>query len=88
MEGDLRRERLTGRVVTSVLLTGEALAEDGADRLSILSTMRPNVCVSSSLLSGARLEGDRRVFDDGLGSNADLFEEEVAVGEDSTHDRG
>jgi len=87
MEGDQRRERLTGRVVTSVLLTGEALAEDGADRLSILSTMKPNVCVSSRSLSGAWLEGDWSEFDDGLGSNTYLFEKEVAVGEDSTHDR-
>jgi hypothetical protein len=32
---------LTGRVVTSVLLAGKALAEDVADRLSILVTMGP-----------------------------------------------
>lgn len=51
--------RLTSRVVTSVFLSGEALDEDVADRLSILFTMSPDVHVSSSCSSNVQLE--RRV---------------------------
>ena len=63
MGGEGREKELTSRVVTSVLLPGEALAEDIADRLSILFTMTPEVRVSLHSWSDAPLGSDWNVFD-------------------------
>ena len=68
MGGEGRGEELTSQVVTSVLLLGEALAEDIADHLLVLFTMTPEVCVSLNSWSDAPLGSDWNVFngdDDG-----------------------
>ena len=61
MGGEGRGMELNGRVATSVLLPGEALAEEIADGLSILFTMTPEVRVSLNSWSGAPLGRLERV---------------------------